>query len=64
MDISADGVPKISSSCVSNENDDLKSFQFIPSPRKPLGEYVDGKSFPLFMDNIENHIEKQTRDSN
>ncbi|KEH31573.1 putative meiosis arrest female protein [Medicago truncatula] len=44
MDRSADGVPKISSSCVSSEGDDLKSFQSIPSQGKPLGEYADGKS--------------------
>ncbi|XP_039684728.1 uncharacterized protein [Medicago truncatula] len=53
MDRSADGVPKISSSCVNSEGDDLKSFQSIPSQGKPLGEYADGKSStPLFMDSI------------
>jgi len=53
MDRSADGVPKISSSCVNSDGDDLKSFQSIPSQGKPLGEHADGKSStPLFMDSI------------
>ncbi|RHN46950.1 putative meiosis arrest female protein [Medicago truncatula] len=53
MDRSADGVPRISSSCVSCEGDDLKSFQFLPSQGNPLGEYADGKpSFPSLESNV------------
>jgi len=51
IDRNENGIRRMSSSCVSSEGDDLKSFQSIASQGKPIGEYVDGKSsFPSFME--------------